>query len=102
MLLQTSENERVGTSGQPCSAEYQDRQRHSAAHLQLPERKIADGDAGRIFQRAPHGIEQAPRSADCALELLLPQFIIGLEQVDAEILALGKIEDLRDRPGLID
>jgi len=57
----------------------------SDAHLQLPERKIANGDAGRIFQRAPLRIEQAPISADRALKLLLPRFIIGLEQVDAEI-----------------
>jgi hypothetical protein len=28
--------------------------------------------------------------------------IIGLEQVDAEILAPGKVEHLRDHPGLVD
>ena len=73
--------------------------RHAASHLQLPERIIADGIAGRIFHRALHGIEQAPIAADGALELALPRLVVGLDQIDAKVLPLRQSRGFPRPPG---
>ena len=91
----------LASQGQPRHGEYRDRQRHAACHLLLPERKVADGDAGRIFQLAMHAVEQAPIAADGSFPLTLPRRVIGLDQVDTKMFAFGQIENLRDHAGLV-
>src|SRR5262249_37841782 len=63
--------------------EYAGAQNHPARHLQLPERIVADGNSGRIFQRAGGRVEQAPIAAHRSFPAPLPRLVIGLEQVDA-------------------
>ena len=84
--------------GQPGRAEHENAQRHAASHLQLPERIVADGLAGRVFHRALHGIDQAPIAADGALELAFPRLVVGLDQIDAEVFPLRQIAGFPRRP----
>src|SRR5207237_9673237 len=87
--------------GQPGRTEYEDAQRHSAAHLQLPERIIADGFARRVFHRTLHGIDQAPISAHRAFELAFPWLAVSFDQVDPDVFPLRQLKDFRDYPGLV-
>ena len=45
------------------------------------------GSPGGYFSARCTGIDQAPISADRALELALPGLVVGLDQIDAKILA---------------
>ena len=66
------------------------RQRHAADRLPEPVRMVRHRRAPDEFRLARDSVvEQAPVAADRAFELALPRLVVRLDQVDAEILALG-------------
>ena len=72
-----------------------DAKQQPACHLQLPERIVADGHPGRIFQLAFGPVEQPPIAAYRSFPAALPRLVIGLEKIDAKIVLPRPLENLR-------
>ena len=79
-----------------------DAKQQPARHLQLPERIVADGHPGRIFQLAFGPVEQPPVTADRSFPAALPRLVIGLEKIDAKIVLSRPLENLGNETRLID
>src|SRR5690349_19220218 len=79
-----------------------DAEQQPARHLQLPERIIADCHACWIFQLPLGPVEQPPVTADRTLPAPFPRLVIGLEKIDAEIVAPRPLQDFRNETRLVD
>ncbi len=87
---------------EPGDREYADAKQQPACHLQLPERVVADGYPGRIFQLAFDPVEQPPIAAHRSFPATLPRLVIGLEKIDAKIFLSRPLENLGNETRLVD
>ncbi len=79
-----------------------DAEQQPARHLQLPERIVADRHPRRIFQLPLGAVEQPPVAADRALPASLPRLVIGLEEIDAEIVPSRPLQNFGNETRLVD
>ena len=59
------------------------------------------GSPGGYFTARLPVVDQAPIAADGALELALPRLVVGLDQIDPKLFALGEIEDFGHHARLV-